>query len=76
MYVLNHYCPLQHLIGIFTTQEKAKIAAEEYMKFISPEPYVVEEVVGEVLYGNGETVIHITEWVMDKALIGGEWKVL
>lgn len=76
MFVLNNYCPHNHLIGVFTTLDKAKIAAEEYMKFISDEPYVIEEVVGEVLYGNGETVIHITEWTVDKALVGGEWKDL
>lgn len=76
MYVLNNYCPHQHLIGIFTTQEKAKIAAEEYMKFISNAPFEIEEVVGEILYGNGETVIHITEWAVDKALVGGEWKII
>lgn len=76
MFVLNHYCPRQHLIGIFTTLDKAKVAAEEFMKFVSTEPYVIEEVEGEVLYGNGETVIHITEWIVDKALVGGEWKLL
>jgi hypothetical protein len=41
MFVLNHYCPRQQLIGIFTTLDKAKIAAEEYMKHISTEPYVI-----------------------------------
>ena len=79
MFVLSHYG--ERLIGIFSTEDKARIAAEEYMKFISrffgqSGPVVIEEVAGETLYGNGQTVIHITKWVIDKALIDGEWKVL
>ena len=64
----------QNLIGLFTTKDKAKIAAEEYMKFISTKPVTIEESNGETLYFNGETVIHICEWIVDRAIINNKWE--
>ena len=45
-----------------------------YMKFISTKPVTIEESNGETLYFNGETVIHICEWIVDRAIINNKWE--
>ncbi len=70
------------LIGIFSTRENARLAAKEYLvadcrsNKIPESEILCEHAQGEDLYSTKSFVIQILEWTVDKALIGGDWKVI
>ena len=78
LFVLENYIPDNHLIGIFTTVEKAKCAAIAHMEYFCSDKIIkTEESNGEILFSVFGYSIHITEWEIDKALDNkGSWKTL
>ncbi len=76
VHVLYYYFT-HRLIGIFTSRDKAKEAAEEYMSFLSEkqdagprEKWTVEDYEYEVLYANEDKtiVLCVDEWAVDRYL--------
>lgn len=70
------------LVGIFSTREKAREAASQYLVMDCQLNKIPENEIlcehGQVddLYTTKSLTIQITEWLVDKALISGEWKVI
>lgn len=80
LFVLSHYRSNGHLIGIFSTQEKAKNAAIAYMNFFHPgKKITISEGDTEIFFSTNSPnttneTINIAKWVIDKALQSdGKW---
>lgn len=79
VFVLEHYIPDNRLIGIFSTEAKARRAADWHMQYFKPGKQVmIEEANGETLFSvrdeNELYVIHIIEYAVDTAILpDGEW---
>lgn len=58
LFVLCEHCS-ERFIGVFSTLDKAKAAAQAYMEQVSRKDYDVKESDGEILYDNGEMAVKI-----------------
>ena len=78
--IVLRYQISKQLIGIFSTEAKARIAAFNRLESITDKPIFADETgyPSEIFFsdGNVENCLVAEKWTIDKALINNEWIVL